>query len=391
MANPAQDAAMRPGRVRPLHPPVVCTTLTAPPHMNRRAVRWCIAPLLAVLCLAACRPAGGGRTQGAQTLSRHTASRDALGTTFRLTVYAPDARRANEAIAAALKRLDEVDAALNPEKPGSDISALNAAGEGTPVKLGDDLFAVLRQAQRLAAVTRGSFDVTAGPYLDLWRRAAAAGRAPSAAELAEARLRVGWEKLDVNPIERSATLTVPRMRIDASGIARGYAVDQIFRQLRGHGCEQSKVETANVTVVGEAPPGRQGWTVTIYGLNSDGGRPRSLPLTRTAIAVSPNADILRNSTSADHPFVPRLIDPVAGRSLDDRPAAIVLATSGAAAESAAYAAAVLGLERADVLAAAEGAARVRFNPPPPPRTRRRHKRRPTGGRVGRIRRRGNDV
>lgn len=361
--------------------------------MNRRAVRWCVAPLLAVLCLASCRPAGGSRGDAVLPLSRHTASRDALGTTFHLTVYAPDARRANEAIAAALKRLDEVDAALNAEEPGSEISALNAAGEGTPVKLGDDLFGVLRQAQRLAAVTRGSFDVTAGPYMDLWRRAAAAGRAPSAAELGEARLRVGWEKLNLNPIERSATLTVSRMRIDASGIARGYAVDQIFRQLRRHGCEQSMVEAANVNVVGEAPPGRVGWTVTIYGLNTDGGKARSLPLSRTAIAVSPNADVPEDSAAAGHRPVPRLIDPVAGRSLDDRPAAIVLATSGAAAESAAYAAAVLGLERADVLAAAEGAARVRFNPPPPPpsRTRRRRTRRPTGGRVRRIRRRENDV
>ena len=329
--------------------------------MNRPPRRKRLIVLLALALLTSCRSNGTGIEGSASSPSRHTASRDALGTTFRLTVYAPDARTGNEAVAAALRRLDVIDAALNAARADGEIFALNSAREGVAVRLGDDLFTVLQHARRLSVATHGAFDVTAGPYRELWRLAAAAGRAPSDADLEEARLRVGWYKLSLNTIERSATLTVPRMRIDLSGIARGYAVDQVFRQLRARGCEQSRVDAGTVAVAGAPPRGRAGWTVAVHGTDGPGDKPRSLSLTRTAIAYSPNA--VRRSGPGLDPRVARLIDPVGGRSLDDRPPAAVLATSGAAAESVAYAAAVLGPERADVLAAVEGAPRIRFNLP----------------------------
>jgi thiamine biosynthesis lipoprotein len=331
--------------------------------MSRSARQRWLPLLLALALLSSCRSGGNAGKGASSSPSRHTASREALGTTFRLTVYAADARQGNEAVAAALRRLDEVDTALNADRADSEVSRLNAASQGASFKAGNDLFTVLQQARRLSAATRGSFDVTAGPYRTLWRNADAAGRVPSAAELEEARLRVGWDKLTLNPIERSATLTVPRMQIDLSGIARGYAADQVFRQLRAHQCEASKVDGGTVIVVGDAPPGGKGWSLTVHGSGGPKGRPPTIRVARRAIAFSPNTQRRGRPAVRGDAGKPRLIDPVGGRSLDDRPPTAVLATSGAVAESVAYAAAVLGPERADVVASAEGAARIRYNLP----------------------------
>src|SRR5439155_25143277 len=133
--------------------------------------------------IAWCGTARRKRAAEDQALRRHTAARTALDTSFRITLYAPDAETAAAAIAAASERLDRVDSALNGRRADSELTALNNSPDGRPLRVGDDLFAVLRQAQRFAASTRGAFDVTDGPYFELWRLAATTGRTPSQAEL----------------------------------------------------------------------------------------------------------------------------------------------------------------------------------------------------------------
>ena len=294
---------------------------------------------------------------GTSTLLRHTFARDALGARFRVTAYAPPTVSESAVIAAAFERLDQLDRVLNPDRPDSEISTLNATAGGPGMRVSDDLFAVLQQGQRLSGVSRGAFDLTAGPYTDLWRRAAAAGRIPSQAELEDARLRVGWEKLRVDTIERTATLTVADMRLDPAGIVRGYAADQVMQLLRQHGCERARIETANLVLLGAVPPGAEGWTV---GLRDVPGprEPRSLELAEAAVAFSP----ARPARGRDGPRggrPPRLISPTNGRPVPPVPVAVV-ARRAAHAESVAAAAAVLGPDAGELLSRNVRGARIRF-------------------------------
>jgi thiamine biosynthesis lipoprotein len=314
--------------------------------------------LVTVLCLASCRSSPADASKAGESLSRQTASHEALGTAFRVTLYAPDARTASTAVASAFARLDVLDRILNANRADSEIAALNRTPDSTRFKLSDDLFAVLQHAQRLASGTRGAFDVTLGPYIDVWRRAAAEGRAPTQAELENAKLHVGWDKLRLNAIERTATLTVPGMRLDLSGIAVGHAADAAYRVLRAGGCERAIIEAGSVIIAGAAPPGREGWPTVIQG-GPGPERDRTIPLSNTAVAFSPNTP-LSARPAAPPPPVPRLIDPSSGRAADGRVPAAVLAGSGATAQSVAWAAAVLGPAGAGALTAAEGTARVRF-------------------------------
>lgn len=303
-------------------------------------------------------------------LSRHVAVRDALGTTYRITLYAPDAATADEAVAAAFARLDGLDAALNVARPDGEIARLNAARDFAAVPVGDDLFAVLQRALRLAGATRGAIDVTSGPYHELWRRTAAEGRIPSPAELEDTRLRVGWEKLRLDSIERSATLTVAGMQIEPAGIVVGYAADEVFRELRRHGCDRARVDAGNVVVAGTPPPGQAGWTVSLRGM-AGRGEPTSLSVTDAAIAFSANVPIPGKAES--RAATPRILHPVSGRLLKGGVPVVVLARSGASAESVAAAAFVLGPSGADSLAAAEGGARIRFVGGPTPADRAKQK------------------
>jgi thiamine biosynthesis lipoprotein len=134
------------------------------------------------------------------------------------------------------------------------------AGKG-PVKVSDDLFRVLDYAQQVADASGGAFDVTVGPLVQLWRTARKTQTLPTASALADARSRVGWQKLKLDATNRTAELTVPGMRLDLGGIAKGYACDEAIRVLREYGIRSALVEAGGDIVVSDPPSGQRGWTI----------------------------------------------------------------------------------------------------------------------------------
>jgi thiamine biosynthesis lipoprotein len=323
-----------------------------------------LAPLLVLACLTSCRAGAPSGANG--SLRRFSRTHTALGTTFRVTVYAGDTTAAQAAMGAAVERLDALDGILNPARPESEIAALNAAAGGAAVRVGDELFALLVEAQRLAKDSDGAFDVTAGPYIDLWRRAAAGGTAPTAAELSDAKLRVGWQNLRLDAIEHTAALGLPGMRVDLSGIAHGYAADELMRELGRYGCERASVSAGNVQVVGGPPPGQNGWRVELREAAVPRG-PATMELSNAAVAFSPNARRAgkRGGVTAGRDVQRPLIDPQSGRVFGDRPTVVAFTRrGGAAAESFAAAAAVIGDPGSGVLTRSARGARFRFAPAP---------------------------
>jgi len=329
--------------------------------MHRSLLRYAAA-LLLLGALTSCRASSGGASGAEKSLQRFARTHTTLGTDFRFTVYATDATVANVALRAATERLDALDAILNTERPDSDVSSLNAAAPGTAVHVSDELYLVLAESQRLAADTDGAFDVTIGPYVDLWRRAGSAQTVPTAAELANAKLLVGWRNVRLDAIEHTATLTLPGMRIDLSGIAHGYAADEAMRELRRYGCERSSVTGGNVRVVGAPPPGETAWRVDLQGAAPKGQR--TVELHKAAVAFSPNA-AKGNSRSSGRLDRRWLIQPSTGRVLVDRPATVVFShRGGAVAQAFAVAAAVIGTAESPLLAQAARGERYRFGPVP---------------------------
>jgi FAD:protein FMN transferase len=323
-----------------------------PAIMSALAFRWIVATCTALAAVSCSTNGSGGAAKGPPP-RQFNAQRTALGTTFRVTVYGSDAATASAAIASAFGRLDQADAALNDRRADSDIARLNNAPDGRPVKVGNDLFNVLQQAVRISAATRGAFDVTAGPHVDLWRAAAATNRAPSQGELENARLHVGWDKVRLDPIEHAVTLTVPGMRLDLSGVARGYAVDQMVIQFRSSGCDRILIDAGDVVFAGAAPPGAAGWPVSLRGA-APKSRQAPIALDRHAIAFGGGA---RKDPE------PPPIDPTSGRIVAGAPPVAVVAPSALRAQCIATAAAVLGPAGLETLSRADRQAKVWFATP----------------------------
>lgn len=212
-----------------------------------------------------------------------------MASLFRITLYASNQAEADEAAVAAFQKIEELNNCMSDYDANSELMRLCAQPYGTPVKVSDDLFEILAESQRVARESDGAFDVTVGPYVRLWRAARKKKVLPTEAELAEARKEVGYQKLLLNARGKTVILTVPNMKLDLGGIAKGYAADKALQVLKSKGVTRAMVAASGDIALGDAPPGHAGWAIGIASID-----PKDAKVTKTVLLK--NAGI---STSGD--------------------------------------------------------------------------------------------
>jgi FAD:protein FMN transferase len=194
-------------------------------------------------------------------LKRFEYSRVQMGGQARIVLYTNAKERAESAARAAFNEIERLENILSDWRPRSELSRLSAGAGGPAVKVSRELYTVLVQAQRLARLSDGAFDITVGPLTRLWRESRKTERLPDRAVLRAARERVGWEKLELAERGRTARLTVPGMVLDAGGIAKGYALDRAVGVLRRQGVRSCLLEMGGDLWAGDPPPGERGWRI----------------------------------------------------------------------------------------------------------------------------------
>lgn len=278
-----------------------------------------------------------------------------MGVPFRLIAYTQSEAYAQAAAKLVMERINRLNAILSDYEPDSELSRLNrTAGTGHAVKVSPDLWNVLQAAQRMARLSEGAFDITAGPYISLWRRARRIHRLPEPEKLTEARKAVGFKNLVLNPNTRSVTLLVPKMKLDLGGLAKGYAADEALKVFRRCGISRALVAASGDTSVSDPPPGQQGWRVEI-GRHPDAPaqtKSKVLLFHRRAVATSGDAF---QSVVLDGRRYSHIVNPFTGLGLTDQSQVTVIAQSGMLADALATAISVMGPRRGLDLAHALGA------------------------------------
>lgn len=182
-----------------------------------------------------------------------------MGTQFRVTVYATDIPKAQAAIRAAFARGHDLDRKLSDYKPDSELNQLHRGRN----QVSGDLYAVLAYGRQVAEETSGSFDVTIGPLIRLWRTARKSATLPDPQSLREAKSRSGYKRLKLTKPD-TVELKSANMQLDLGGIAKGYAADEMLKSLRQSGFPMALIAASGDLAIGDAPPARPtGWRVEL--------------------------------------------------------------------------------------------------------------------------------
>lgn len=299
----------------------------------------------------------------ARQLERHEFTHPQMGTRFRLVLYAPDQAAASRAAGAAFDRIDQINAALSDYLPDSELNRLAAtAGTGYRFSASRDLWNVLSTAQEVSRRSGGAFDVSVGPVIRLWRQARRARRLPDEDRLEKARAAVGFRHIHMDPLTHTVTLNAPGMRLDLGGIAKGYAGAQALEAIKTLGVNRALIECGGNPVLGDPPPDRDAWTISLIPLprrlgakagddpaqtsGDSGGAPIYVRLKN--IASSTSGDAFQH-VDIDGVRYSHIIDPRTGRALTSGAAATVIAPDAALADALSTACCVMTPEKAMTL------------------------------------------
>jgi thiamine biosynthesis lipoprotein len=271
-----------------------------------------------------------------------------MGVGARVVLYAEDEAAARRAAHAAYARLAKVDDVMSDWRPDSELMRLCArAGEG-PVPVSGDLFRVLERSAEFALASDGTFDVTVGPIVRLWRDARRDGRLPDAEALRAARSLVGPQRMVLDAEARTVQLDRPGMQLDLGAIGKGFAADEALAALRSAGAPRALVQLGGDIAVGDAPPGKRGWTIDVEEGVTPGPKGRLGPFSRCGISVSGDAEQFVEIGGVRYSHV---VDPRTGLGLTSGLAVTVIAPDATTSDALATAASVLGAERGRLLVA----------------------------------------
>lgn len=219
---------------------------------------------------------------------------DAMATRFELVLDGPDEVELRAAGEAVVERIVEVDEQLSRYRRDSFTSHLVRAASVRPVRVDEELWALLALCERVRRESDGAFDVTHG----------------SPGELV----------LDADT--RTVALSEPGTRLDFGAIGKGWALDRGVELLREHGVRRALVHggTSTVHTIG-APPGLGAWRVAVAGTD------REVELRDRALSVSAQHGRVLDDGGG------HVRDPETGRAADSALPVAVVAPSAAVADA----------------------------------------------------------
>lgn len=264
-----------------------------------------------------------------------------------LTFYTADERAGFEAALAAFQRVKDLAAAMSDYEldPPSALNRI-AAEAPRPVPVPKELFAALQRAIELHAVTGGAFDVTAKPFVQLWRTSRKLGALPPKHRIANARRYVDISALKLNPDVRTAALAKQGMWLDLGGLAKGLIGDEVIALLKRRGIPRCRYRAGGDMVFGDAPPNADGWRVVVPDLLVDEDREGPQPLTFLASnsAASVSGDVYRYVEIEGVRYA-HVIDPRSGLGVTNRRVTCVRGSRGVDTDPLATAGLVLDERR----------------------------------------------
>ncbi len=266
-----------------------------------------------------------------------------MGTFARIVAVAGHRDIAQKGIDSAFARLRQIERLASTHLEDSEISKVNRLAFLEPVKVSDPTFEILRAAVDYGRLTDGAFDITVGPLIELWQSAADSNRAPEPNQLEKTLTKIGFDKIYLNPDDKTVRLGAEGMKLDLGGIAKGYAIDQAIAALRESGAAGGMVDVGgDIRCFGTPANGKRNWLIGLQ--DPDLSKEQNLLVLKLhdgAVATSGDYRRFVLIGAAKHSHI---IDTYTGQSATPLSSVSVITPKGVDADALATAVSVLGPE-----------------------------------------------
>ena len=267
-----------------------------------------------------------------------------MGTSFTIKVPALPGSTTSDELKIQIKTLlDRLNEQMSTYQQDSELSQINKNQSTEWLTVSESLYAVLKEAKSVSEISKGAFDITVGPLVNLWGFGPddMSFIAPEDKLIVEQLTKIGSKHLYLNDKTQEISKGLPELYFDLSAIAKGYAVDQVGLLLEKQGIADYMVEIGGELRLKGNNIDNKPWRIAIE-KPIEGKRiiQKVLPLTNVSLATSGD---YRNFFEVDGVRFSHTIDPRSGRPITHKLASItILSDTTIKADALATALMVLG-------------------------------------------------
>lgn len=268
--------------------------------------------------------------------------RKKMGSRFEVTVVHESEARATAALEAAYAEIDRIEALISSWRDDSETTLINRNAGVTPVSVSDELFQLIKRAQKVSRLTNGAFDITFAGAYHVWDFRADPPILPDPAAVEAALAHVGYRRLLLDEARRTVYLEDPEAKIGFGAIGKGYAANRAAALLKREGATGGVINAGgDLYVFGRRENGAQ-WSVAITDPRDRDHVFAWLPLDEGAIVTSGDYEkfFIHNGKRYSH-----IIDPTTGRPVDHLRSVTIICPDAELADALATSVFILGPEK----------------------------------------------
>jgi thiamine biosynthesis lipoprotein len=244
-----------------------------------------------------------------------------MGTFVTVTAVDESRDHTKEAIGRAFEEMDRLIAVFSRHDPTTPLSVLNQ--EGSLSDAPPELIDVIKRSLEFWVLSRGAFDVTVKPLIDLFERKHDSSQTIVATrdEVDAALERVGSGGLDIS--RSGVHFRKPGMGVTLDGVAKGYIVDCVSRVLAAQGIENHLINAGGDILTSGRPTDGAAWRVAVQDPEKKHNYPEVIELTSGAVATSGSYEVFFDKQKVFH----HVVDPRTGWSPQHSASVSVLSDS----------------------------------------------------------------
>ncbi|MBW2645677.1 MAG: FAD:protein FMN transferase [Deltaproteobacteria bacterium] len=245
-------------------------------------------------------------------------TRPLMGTFVNITIVDASRDKAEEVQEKAFARMTELVKIFDRHATDTPVSWLNT--KGTLNDISPEIAAVFHQAAYFNHISKGAFDITVLPLVNLYKETfAKTGAPPTVRQIKEKMALVDYDKVKID--KQGIRFLKEGMQITLDGIAKGYIIDQAANLIERHGIKYALINAGgDIRAIGGNGP-EKAWKV---GIRDPWGRKEYievLELNNGAVATSGNYERYFDKDKRHH----HIVDKTTGDSPRETISATVVA------------------------------------------------------------------
>jgi thiamine biosynthesis lipoprotein len=238
-----------------------------------------------------------------------------MGNTFEITLVANDEKWAHERTRSAVDEIRRIEKLLTTFDENSQTNLINRMAGIEPVRVGPEIFELIKRSLKISMVTDGAFDITYGSIdKRLWNFDRTMTSLPDAETAKQSVRLINYRNVLLNEQDSTVMLKEKGMRIGFGGIGKGYAADMAKNLLVKAGVQSGIVNASGDLVAWGKQANNEPWTIGIAHPDNARSAFSWLNISDLALATSGNYEkyVMIDGRKYSHTINPKTGMPVTG-------------------------------------------------------------------------------